>query len=191
MTAPALVVIGTSLGGLHALQSVLGGLGATFPWPVAIVQHRSAEDIDDTLAVILQRHCVLPVREVEDKDPIEPGRVYLGPSDYHLLVEADGFALSTEGRVTFARPSIDVLFESAAAVFGRMVVAVVLTGASSDGAAGVVSVKAAGGRVLVQDPLTADSAVMPRAAIATRRVDEILPLATIGSRLNQLVQQRH
>ncbi|RYE79922.1 MAG: chemotaxis protein CheB, partial [Myxococcales bacterium] len=112
-----LVVIGTSLGGLNALRAVLGGLPAGYGWPVVIVQHRSAEDVGDTLPVTLQRGCALPVREVEDKDPLEGGRVYIGPADYHLLIEPEGLALSTEGRVFFARPSINVLFESAAVVY--------------------------------------------------------------------------
>lgn len=185
-----LVVVGASLGGLSALEVLLGGLSEGFPWPVAIVQHRSAEDINDTLPVVLQRRCALPVAEVEDKDPIEPGRVYVGPPDYHLLIEAGTFALSTEARVISARPSIDVFFDSAAAVCGARVVAVVLTGASADGAQGSARVKARGGTLIVQDPAGAESPVMPRAAIAAAKADHVLPLTEIAPTLNLLAASR-
>ena len=185
-----LVVIGASLGGFDALSTLLSGLSADFPWPLAFVQHRSAEDVADTLPVMLQRRCALPVREAEDKDPILDGRVYLGPPDYHLLVDRQAFALSTEGRVSMARPSIDVLFDSAAAAFGPSVVAVVLTGASADGAYGAARVKAAGGTLLVQDPATAVSRVMPLAAIATAAVDQIVPVSAMGPLLNRLAASR-
>lgn len=183
----SLVIIGASLGGFDAISAVLRKLPVGFPWPVAIVQHRSAEDTADTLQVMLQRICALPVREVEDKDPIVAGHVYVAPPDYHLLIDRGAFALSTEARVSHARPSIDVLFDSAAAAFGSAVVAVVLTGANADGAVGVVKVKAAGGMVLVQDPATAESPTMPLAAIATATADEVLPLGAIGDYLGRLV----
>lgn len=182
----AMVIVGASLGGFDAISAVLSRLPASFPWPVAIVQHRSAEDTADTLQVMLQRICALPVREVEDKDPIVAGHVYVAPPDYHLLVDRGAFALSTEARVSHARPSIDVLFDSAAATFGSSVVAVVLTGANADGALGVVRVKSAGGLVLVQDPATAESPAMPLAAIATATADEVLPLGAIGDYLSRL-----
>ncbi len=185
-----MLLIGTSLGGLDALGAVLGELSSSFPWPVAVVQHRSAEDSGITLATVLQQTCALPVDEVEDKDPIVAGRVYLAPPDYHLLVERDAFALSTEARVSLARPSIDVLFDSAAASFEGLLIALVLTGASFDGAHGATRVKARGGMVLVQDPDTAESAIMPRAAIAATKVDAVLPLAAMGPYLNRLAASR-
>lgn len=188
--ARSLVVVGTSLGGFDALVSVLSSLSAGFPWPLAIVQHRSAEDVASTLPTMLQRRCALPVREVEDKDEIIDGHVNVAPPDYHLLVDRGGFSLSTEARVSLARPSIDVLFDSAAAAFGASVVAVVLTGASSDGAYGAARVKASGGVVLVQDPATAESKVMPLAAIAAAAVDQIIPLAAMGAYLNRLAASR-
>lgn len=190
MSLGSMVLIGTSLGGLEALAAVLGALSSSFPWPVVIVQHRSAEDSGNTLTAILQHRCALPVCEAEDKDPILGGRVYVAPSDYHLLVERDTFALSTEARVSLARPSIDVLFDSAAASFDGQLVGVVLTGASFDGARGAARVKAVGGVVLVQDPRTAESPVMPEAAIAAVNVDAVLPLAAIGERLNRLAATR-
>lgn len=184
------VVIGASLGGLDALRVLLSALSASFPWPLAIVQHRSAEDVADTLPNLLQRRCALPVREAEDKDPMIDGHVYVAPPDYHLLIERGAFALSTEARVSLARPSIDVLFDSAVAAFGASVVAVVLTGASADGARGAALVKARGGTLLVQDPATAESGVMPLAAIAAAPADRVLPLAALGEYLNRLAAMR-
>lgn len=184
------VVIGASLGGVDALGELLSALSASFPWPLAIVQHRSAEDVADTLAQMLQRRCALPVHEAEDKDPMIDGHVYVAPPDYHLLVDRSAFALSTEARVSLARPSIDVLFDSAAASFGSSVVAVVLTGSSADGAHGARLVKARGGTLLVQDPATAESRVMPLAAIAAAPPDRVLPLAALGEHLNRLAAMR-
>jgi two-component system chemotaxis response regulator CheB len=180
-----LVVIGTSLGGLHALETILRGLPREFPLPVVIVQHRSKETID--LAALLQRYSLLPVREVEDKEEIQPGWVYLAPADYHLLVEDGHFALSLEAPVWFARPSIDILFESVAEAYPDRVVGVILTGASQDGAGGLAKIKAAGGLAVVQLPATAESRIMPAAAIAATQVDHILPLAEIAPFLTKLV----
>lgn len=178
--ATELVVIGTSLGGLAALEIVLGSLPEYFPLAVAVVQHRGL-DSNDVLSLVLQLHCALPVGEPDDKDPIEPGRIYLAPSDYHLLVDRGSFALSTEPRVSHARPSIDVLFESAASAYGPGLVGVVLTGANSDGAVGLSRIKERGGVTVVQSPATAESAVMPEAAIAASKVDRILTLQEIGA----------
>lgn len=177
---PALIVVGTSLGGLDALQVLLAGLPQHLAVPVAIVQHRGKED-DDLLQTALQRLSPLPVREVEDKDRIESGHIYLAPADYHLLVEAGHFALSVDAPVLYARPSIDVLFESAADAYGADVLAIVLTGASADGACGVARIKARGGVVLVQDPATAQSGIMPQAAMAAAPVDRVLPLQEMAA----------
>jgi two-component system, chemotaxis family, protein-glutamate methylesterase/glutaminase len=175
----ALVVVGASLGGLHALEILLAGLPAHFPLPVAIGQHRR-EDADDALCAALRRHSALPVGDAEDKEAIVPGRVYVAPAGYHLLVEEGRFALSTEAPVAYARPSIDVLFESAAEVYETGVIGVILTGASKDGSQGAARIKVRGGFVVVQDPRTAEGSVMPEAAIAATDVDRILPLAAIG-----------
>jgi two-component system, chemotaxis family, protein-glutamate methylesterase/glutaminase len=161
---PALVVIGTSLGGLHALQVLLGGLPRTFTVPIVIVQHRGKHP-DDALTRLLAAHCPLVVSEPLDKDPIEPGHVYIAPADYHVLVERGNLALSTEAPVNYARPSIDVLFETAAESYTTGVVGVVLTGANHDGALGAARIKQRGGRVVVQDPASAESRPMPLAAI--------------------------
>ena len=186
MTAPALVAIGSSWGGLHAVGSLLAALPARFGAAVAIAQHRSAGSRDGALAAVLAGRGPLPVREVEDKDRIEPGHAYLAPADYHLLVEPDGFALSIDEQVQYSRPSIDVLFESAADAYGERAVAVVLTGANEDGAAGLRRIKARGGVTIVQDPDSAERPEMPRAAIATGAADRVLALVDIAPALVEL-----
>ena len=190
MTAPdqagnaRLVVVGVSLGGLHALKTLLGGLPQKFPWPVAITQHRSAE-AEDLLAPLLHTCCRLPISDVVDKEPIQPGHVYLAPADYHLLVERGSFTLSREELVNFSRPAIDLLFESAADAYGSGVIAIILTGANHDGAAGAAYVKARGGLLLVQDPASAEAPSMPRAALKAAKADAVLPLDAIAGWLAQ------
>jgi two-component system chemotaxis response regulator CheB len=180
-----IVVIGTSLGGLSALQTVLGNLPTDFPLPVAIVQHRH-KDSDDALRAMIQEYTSLTVREVEDKDEISPGKVYLAPADYHLLVEPGFFALSTDEPVSYARPSIDVLFESAADIYKAQVIGVILTGANQDGMQGLKKIKAQGGKTIVQEPSTAASSIMPAAAISAVAVDWILSLCDIAPLLVNL-----
>jgi two-component system chemotaxis response regulator CheB len=185
MTTFEIVVVGASLGGLNALQTLLAGLPGTFPVPLAIVQH-CGSDCGGMLCTALQEHSALPVGEPEDKDAITPGRVYLAPVDYHLMVERGRFSLSTEGRVCYARPSIDVLFESAADAYGGRTVGVILTGSGRDGARGVARIKRAGGLVIVQDPATAESRYMPDAALTGCAADHILPLSGIAPLLTRL-----
>ena len=182
---PQLVVVGASLGGMRALAALLGGLPGEFPAPLAIVQHRTA-DSTKVLCGFLQEHSRLPVSEIEDKQPILPAQVYLAPADYHALVEAGAFALSTEAPILYARPSIDVLFESAADAYAERTLGIVMTGASQDGAQGLARIKQRGGLALVQSPDTAQCAVMPEAAIAATQVDWILPLTEIGPHLVSL-----
>jgi two-component system chemotaxis response regulator CheB len=121
-----------------------------------------------------------PVREASDKETIEPATIYLAPPDYHLLIEDGHFALATDARVQFARPSIDVLFETAAEVYGDRALGVILTGANADGAAGLRSIRERGGLTVVQDPATAERSAMPAAALAATPVDAVLPLEEIG-----------
>ena len=189
MMAQSIVVIGTSRGGLNALGIVLAGLPPGFAAPVAIVQHRT-KDADSTLADLLQRQTPLPVSDAEDKVPIEAGRVYLAPPDYHLLVGTELLSLSLDEPVIHARPSIDVLFESAATAFGSGVIAVVLTGGSEDGAEGAAAVKRKGGRVIAQDPKEAECAIMPLAVVSRKLADFVLPLSAIPLHLVEAVHER-
>jgi two-component system, chemotaxis family, protein-glutamate methylesterase/glutaminase len=185
MSRYEIVVMGTSLGGLQALETVLGALPPAFPVPVVVVQHRN-KNSDDTLTQLLRRYTPLKVYDAEDKMPLEPAAVYIGPPNYHILVEDGYVALSCEGPVLYARPSIDVLFESAAAAYGRGAIGVIMTGASSDGAQGIEAIKKRGGVAIAQSPETAEAPTMPAAAIAAAKVDMILSLAEIGPHLATL-----
>jgi two-component system chemotaxis response regulator CheB len=180
-----IVLVGTSYGGVEALQELLPRLSPSLGVPVCVVQHR-ARDTDDGLCEFLRDRSALPVVEPNDKDEGLAGRVYLAPRDYHLLVERGNFALSTEAPVYFARPSIDVLFESAADAYRERAVGVVLTGANRDGARGLARIKSYGGRAVVQEPQEAVSRAMPEAAIAAVEADRVLPLAEIAAYLNEL-----
>jgi two-component system chemotaxis response regulator CheB len=184
MNDARIVAVGASLGGLDAIETVLEGLPTDFAATVVLVQHRSV-DRESRLVDLLGNHSALPVSEPDDKEPIEPGRVYLAPSNYHLIVERGFFSLSTDPPVWFARPSIDVLFESVADTYGAEAIAVMLTSSNEDGAAGAHALKLAGGRVLVQDPTTAESPVAPRAVLARTPVDAILRLDEIASYLRR------
>lgn len=175
----AIVVIGTSLGGLSALRIMLQGLPGDFPVAIAIVQHRDRRS-GATLSRTLQQESRLPILDVEDKEQIRPGCVYLAPADYHLLVEPEQFSLSIDPPVSFAKPSIDVLFESAAEAYQSRAIGIVLTGANHDGAEGLAKIKARGGFTIVQDPRTAECPSMPEAAISRSLVDRILPLDQIS-----------
>ncbi|MDQ3940037.1 MAG: chemotaxis protein CheB [Actinomycetota bacterium] len=174
-----LVTIGCSWGGLGALGTIFSGLPGDFGAAIVVAQHRMAQS-PDGLALSLQKRSRLPVKDAEDKEPIEPGRIYLAPPDYHLLVEPGSFALSIDKMVQYARPSIDVLFESAADSYGDKLIGVILTGANEDGAAGLARVKQRGGCALVQDPSTAVRSEMPRAALEAVRPDRTMPLQEIG-----------
>jgi two-component system, chemotaxis family, protein-glutamate methylesterase/glutaminase len=180
-----LVAIGTSLGGLSALKTLLEFIPKGFSAAIAIVQHRHRES-DQALSSFLQHFTVLPVHEVEDKEFIQPGHIYFAPADYHLLVEDGYFSLSVDAPVSYARPSIDVLLESAADVYGERVIGIILTGANQDGVQGLSALKARGGKAIVQAPNTAESPILPAAAIASVAVDWVLPLAQIAPLLMHL-----
>jgi two-component system, chemotaxis family, protein-glutamate methylesterase/glutaminase len=186
---PELVAVGTSLGGLNALTALLRDLPGGFPVPIVVVQHRSISPDGGGLTHLLQEQARLTVVEAEDKMPLQAGTVYIGPADYHLLIEEPGMlALSTEAPVRSARPSIDVLFQTASEAYGAGVLAVLLTGASADGAEGLALVKARGGRAVVEDPQTAECRTMPAAGLAATAVDYVLPLPKIGEYLVTLVE---
>jgi two-component system chemotaxis response regulator CheB len=182
-----LIAIGTSLGGLSALKTLLGCFPRDFPAALAIVQHRHKES-DTALSSFLQQFTVLPVHEVEDKERIQPGNVYFAPADYHLLVEPGYFSLSIDEPVSYARPSIDVLLESTADAYTKHAIGVILTGANQDGVRGLSALKARGGKTIVQAPDTAESPILPSAAIAAVDVDMILPLSQIASHLIHLCE---
>src|SRR6266568_2938630 len=137
---PDLIAVGASWGGLAALRTLVGGLPRDFAAPVVVVQHRAAESDSRTLRELLDAATSLDVCEATDKQPLERGRVYLAPPDYHTLVEDDHLALSVEAAVEHARPSIDVLFESAAESRRERCVGIILTGANDDGARGLARI---------------------------------------------------
>lgn len=185
MRSPELIVIGCSMGGMYALQMILQALPGDFQTPIAVAQHRHKAS-NEALPSFLRRGSGLCVVDVDDKLHIKPNCVYMAPADYHLLVERGVFHLSVDMAVAYSRPSIDVLFESAADAYGDRVTGVVLTGANRDGTAGAQRIKKRGGIVVVQDPATAESPVMPKAVIDTVQVDRILPLDKIGPFLVEL-----
>jgi two-component system, chemotaxis family, protein-glutamate methylesterase/glutaminase len=184
--APGAVVAGASAGGGQALAEILGRLPGDYGLPILVAQHLHPDDgggFAEHLAMQTPLRVVTPC----DKQPIEPGTVYVAPANYHLLVERNGtLALSTEDKVGWSRPSIDVLFESAASAWGRKVLAILLTGASSDGTQGLRMVKALGGTTVVQDPATAQHPVMPRSAVDAGVADHVMPLEGIGRLLAAL-----
>jgi two-component system, chemotaxis family, protein-glutamate methylesterase/glutaminase len=173
-----LIAVGASWGGLRAVGDILTALPEDFRPTVVVVQHRRSDPAD--LAGLLAARTRLAVSDVDDKEPIESGRVYLAPPGYHLLIERGHFSLSTDPPVKYARPSIDVLFESAADVYRERLIGVVLTGANEDGAAGLARIKRLGGVAIVQDPRTAERGEMPAAALSGTTADAVLPLEEIG-----------
>ena len=187
MTEYALIVIGASWGGLHAISTLLDGIDEKIDLPIVIAQHRGADLSSGALERLLQHHVARPVVQASDKEQLQRTRVYLAPPDYHLLVSDGAFALSTDERVQYARPSIDVLFESAADAYRERTIGIVLTGSNADGAAGLRRIKERGGVAIVQDPRTAEAASMPTAALAAAAADAILPVAEMPAFLRGLV----
>ncbi len=181
------VVLGVSAGGLHALERVLSQLPLSYRLPLLIVQHRDKSS-DLFLSRFLNERCQLHVVEAEEKMEICPGTVYIAPPNYHLQVETNRhLSLAVDGPVNWSRPSVDVLFETAAEVYRDKLVGVVLTGANKDGSRGLARIKQLGGFTVVQDPQTAAAAEMPQSAIDTVvEVDQVLPLEGIGSFLATL-----
>jgi two-component system chemotaxis response regulator CheB len=184
-----IVVIGTSWGGLSALSAVVSTLPSTFALPLVVVQHRSPDTVG-FLAELLQSRTKLCVVEVDDKRPIAAGHVYVAPANYHLLVERGFFSLTTDAPVRYSRPSIDVTFGSAADEYGRDTIGIVLTGANEDGALGLRRIADRGGYTIVQDPETAESATMPRAALRLVPRAQVLPLAGISTHLVSIAPTR-
>ena len=180
----SMIAVGASWGGLKALRAVAHGLPAHFPVPITFVQHRSKESA--ALRELLQDCTSLKVCEVDDKQPIMKGYIYLAPADYHLLVDGDVFSLTVDEPVRYARPSIDVFFDSVAERFGPEAAGIVLTGANDDGALGLRRIAARGGVAIVQDPRTAESPIMPRAALRAVPTARTLSLERISHYLVSL-----
>jgi len=182
-----LVAVGCSWGGLAASGALLEALPADFDVPIVIVQHRS--EIRSVLSELLGRHTARTVVEPDDKEQLRRCHVYVAPPGYHLLLDRAGFSLATEAPVRYSRPSVDVLFESAAAAFGPRMAAVVLTGANDDGANGLRLVAAAGGLALVQDPGTAERSAMPAAALAAVPAALVADIPGLGRLLAASVER--
>ena len=180
-----IVVVGTSWGGLQALSTLVGGLPDTFEVPMVIIQHRS-RDLESLLGTFLQERTERPVREIEDKEPLQPGHVYLAPPNYHVLIEAGFCSLSIDPPVRFSRPSIDVTFITAADTYGPRAVGVVLTGANNDGAEGLRRIVDRGGYAIVQNPETAESPIMPRSALHAVPDARVVELKSIAEHLTQI-----
>jgi two-component system chemotaxis response regulator CheB len=181
----SIVAVGTSWGGLSAMMKLLGALPADFPIPIAVVQHRS-KDSDRLLAQLLQDATPLHVCEVEDKDLLLAGTVHIAPANYHMLIEQGYASLTTDDAVRYSRPSIDVMFSSAADTYRSETIGVVLTGANEDGSRGLAHIVKRGGRALIQDPKTAEIPIMPDAAIQAVPKAEVLPLDELAPRLVEL-----
>jgi two-component system chemotaxis response regulator CheB len=180
------IVIGTSHGGLEALKAILPNFKQGFPLPVIIVLHIGDHN-NDPFIRYLNQWCNLPVKEAEMHEPIIPGTIYFAPPNYHLLVDDTfSFSLSTEEKVNFSRPSIDVLFESAALTYTKSLIGVILTGANSDGANGLFTIKKFGGTTIVQNPCSAISSTMPRAALKLTKPNFRLSIDDISLKLNEL-----
>lgn len=186
MGAPQAIVIGCSAGGLTALESLFADLDPALPQAMAVCCHTGSATVD-LLCELLAKHATHPVEEARERAPMRGGVIHVAPSGYHLLIETNQrFALSVDQRVSFARPSIDVLFESAAEAWRDALVGIVLTGANSDGAAGLLRVRQCGGIAVVQDPSEAESPAMPAAALERAGADFCLPLADIAPLINRL-----
>ncbi len=185
--AGRVIAIGGSVGGLEAIREVLRALPAGFPWPLIALLHTRAGYRNSQLDALLEQGCALPVREAASRMPLEPGVVHVAPAGYHLLVEKDlRFSLSVDEKVSYVRPSADVLFETLAEACGARAIGVILTGANEDGAAGLVAIRARGGMAIVQDPAGARAPQMPQAAIQLAGADQVLPLNRIGPALAAL-----
>lgn len=181
------VVIGTSFGGLEALNTILPELRKDFPIPVVVVLH-IGEHSNDYFISQLNGVCELKVKEAEANEPILPGFIYFAPPAYHLQIEDNfTFSLSAEKKLNFSRPSIDVLFETAAWTYKNQLIGIILTGANSDGANGMKTIKQFGGKTIIQNPCHAISPIMPRFALKIADPDLKLNLEEIAGYLNELV----
>lgn len=187
---PDAIIVAGSAGGVEALVKILSGMPENMQVPLICMLHMPANR-DSRLAELFADRMPVPVCEAADKQPIADAAVYFAGSGYHLSVEQDRtFSLSCEPPVHFARPAIDVLMTSAADVYGRALVGILLTGANMDGAEGMAAIHARGGLTVVQDPLDAQVPTMPQAAIDACAPDLVLPLADIRELLKLMVERK-
>lgn len=183
-----LVVIGGSAGSLEVVLQIVSGLPSTLTAAIVVVLHR-LQSAESVLVNVLESRAALPVREVEDKEPLQRGTIYIAPPNYHLLLEnKKEFSLDASEKVHHSRPSIDVTFESAAREFGRAAVGILLSGANADGAAGLKKIKNSGGITLVQDPATAEVDYMPRQAIAQDAAIRVVSPARMAEALLEYLE---
>lgn len=184
-------VIGASAGGLDAIRAILVPLKIEFKIPIIIVQHLSPQS-DGYMAKHLNEICKIKVKEADEKEKVLPGIAYIAPPNYHLLLEEDEtLSLTVEPKVNYSRPSIDVLFESAAEVYESSLIGIILTGSNGDGSKGLKRIKELGGTTIVQDPKTAVSNLMPQTAIENTKVDYIISLNEISRKLIELIGDVH
>jgi two-component system chemotaxis response regulator CheB len=182
------IVVGVSSGGLKALRFIFSVLPSDFVVPVIVVQHVGSRS-ENTWIKILNDSSNISIKEADEKEKVRAGHIYVAPSNYHLLIEKDKtFSLTIDERVNFARPSIDVLFESAAEVYREKLIGIILTGSNSDGAKGVKRIKECGGLVIIQDPETAESSSMPASALALIQPDYIVALNQISDLLIKITK---
>lgn len=183
------VVIGASAGGVEVLSVLLARLPALCGVSLTVVMHIPRER-PSLLPSVFSARCPLPIREAEDKEPVQPGTVYFAPPDYHLLIDrGPSLALSDDEPVHFSRPSIDVLFESAADIYRERLMGIILTGANRDGATGLATIARAGGRTIVQDPTSAAASYLPEAALREGPVDAVLTLQELEELFSGLGRQ--
>ena len=186
-----IIVIGVSAGGTDALCEILTTLPASFPLPIVIVQHLHPEQ-NGYMLEHLKQIWQINVEEAIDKSAIKKGNIYFAPPNYHLLIEDENtFALSVDEKVCYARPSVDVLFKSAADVYGESILAIILTGANSDGTEGIKYIKKKGGMAIAQDPKDAYSSLMPQSAIDTGKIDKVLTLSKISNILHRIAKSKN
>ena len=184
------IVIGVSSGGMNAMKVMFSLLPKDFHTPIIIVQHISPRS-DNQWIKLLNDKSNLHIKEADEKEKIEPGNIYISPPNYHLMIERDKtLSLTIDERVNFARPSIDVLFESAAETYKDKLIGVILTGSNNDGTKGIKRIKECGGLAIVQNPETAESSYMPASAIAAIKPDYILSLEEITNLLITIDKQK-
>jgi len=184
------IVIGTSYGGIEALRLILPQFEENFPLPVIVVLH-IGEHSNDLFIRHLNNMCKLAVKEADSNEPVLPGYIYFAPPNYHLQVEDDfTFSLSTDVKLNFSRPSIDILFESAAWAYKNTLIGTILTGANSDGANGLKIIKEMGGKTIVQNPCHAIASAMPKAALKAVMPDIRLNIEEIAGKLIELAYSK-